>query len=63
LGSLPADQNLCPKRQHRKLDWILHATLIFTKAQKTLCKPKRLLKKWTLPIKTINEPKRKFSKT
>jgi hypothetical protein len=34
LGSLPADQNLCLKRQHRKLDWILHVTLLFTKTQK-----------------------------
>jgi len=33
LGNLPADQNLCPKRQHRKLDRILPATWILTKAQ------------------------------
>ena len=35
LANLPADQNLCPKRQHRKLDWILHVTLILTKTQKS----------------------------
>jgi hypothetical protein len=44
LGNLPADQNLCPKRQHRKLDRILPATWILTKTQNH-SQPKHLLEK------------------
>ena len=63
LGSLPADQNLCLKRQHRKLDWILHATLLFTKTQKLYANQNTCWEKWILQNKTTNEPEQKFWKT
>jgi hypothetical protein len=62
LGNLPS-RTTAEKRHHRQHDKILHATLIFTRANKNCDLPKRLLQKRISPNKTTNEPKRRFWKT
>ena len=54
-----ADQNLCPKRQHCKLDWILHATLLLTKTQKSQL-TKTLAEKKNFANQNHKRPERKF---
>jgi hypothetical protein len=64
LANLPADQNLCPKRQHRKLDWILPATLLLTKTQKLYANRNACWKKTNFTLnQTTAETKKYFMLT
>ena len=64
LANLPADQNLCPKRQHRQLDWILPVTLLLTKTQKLYANRNACWKKTNFTLnQTTAETKKYFMLT
>ncbi len=72
LGSLPAYQNDCEKRNHRQHAQLLHTTYFLAMAETELAKvlsdksdnqPKRFLQKRILPIKTTNDQNANFEET
>jgi len=64
LANLLADQNLCEERRHRKLDWILPATLLLTKTQKLYANQNACRKKTNFTLtKTTAETRKYFMLT